>query len=62
MMNYSRIDSAKSSASGACNVREPRLMSQVRRQSGVQAYQCVFLHSEQWRCQYSSACVVAAVT
>ena len=50
------INSTKSLGSGAGNISEPRLMSQV---GGVRKLVCtqiiVFLPSERWRCQYSSA-------
>jgi hypothetical protein len=60
--NYNRINSIKSPASGAGNVRERRLISQVGRvREVVCAYISVFLQSERWRCQDPSTYVVAAV-
>jgi hypothetical protein len=62
-VNYSRSNSTNSLASGASNVSEPRLMSQVGRVCGlVCPYIRVFLHSERCRREYSSADVVAAIT
>ena len=56
-------NSTKSPASGAGNVRESRLMSQVGRVREVVCAQVsVFLRSERLRCQCSSAYVAAAVT
>jgi hypothetical protein len=59
---YSRTYSAKSPASGAANLSEPRLTSQVGR---VREFLCacisVFLQSERWRCQYWSAYVAVAI-
>jgi hypothetical protein len=59
---YTRLNSTETAASGAGNVGEPKLMSQVRRMCEfVRAQISVFLQSEWWRCQYSPAYVAAAV-
>ena len=63
LFSHSWISSTKSPASGAGNVSEPRLMSQVRTvREVVCAWIIVFPLSERWRCQYWSAYVAAAVT
>jgi len=60
--DYSRINPTKSPASGADNVSEPRLMSQVRRlREVVCAYISVFLQSERWKCHQNTIYVTAAV-
>jgi len=60
---YSRINSTKSPAAGAGNVSGSRLMSHVGRvREVVCPYVCVFLKSEQWKCQYSSVYVAVTVT
>jgi hypothetical protein len=62
LFRYRRSNSTKSPASGAGNISQPRLMSQVTRVHEVlSTYVSVFLQSERWRCQYSSAYVVAAI-
>jgi len=57
---YSRINSTQSPASGAGDVS--KLMSQAGRLREV-VYACisVFLQSEQWQCQYTSAYIVTAI-
>jgi hypothetical protein len=58
----SGINFTKSPASVTGNVSEARLMSQVRRVCEIMCKQIsVFLQSEQWRCQYLSAYIVAAI-
>ena len=60
---YSMINTTKSPAPGAANIREPGLMSEVRTlREVVCACISAFLRSERWRCKYSSAYIVAAVT
>ena len=59
---YSASNSTKSPTSGAGNVSEPRLMSQVGRvREFVCAWISVFLQPELWKSQYSSAHVAAAI-
>ena len=59
---YSRSNSIKSPTSSAYNVSQPRVMSQIWRVREIEyAWICVCLHLERWRCQYSSAYVVAAI-
>jgi hypothetical protein len=61
LSHYSKNNSTKSTASGAGNVSEPRLMSGNRRVEVVCAYISVFVQSERWMCQCLFTYSVAAV-
>lgn len=62
LSRYSTSNSTKSPALGAGNVSEPTLTSENRRVEVMCTYTDMLLQSDLWRCQYSCAYVIAAIT